>query len=89
VLSKIRLDSLEVPELLVSQNTVLGDTSNDDTGIHPERVSRIQHSNNKPSDSEDDTFSTPEEDILNEVIENWEGFIRQSKHERKAIGRKN
>jgi len=61
----------------------------DDIRIHPDRVERIQHSDNQSSVSEIDTSSTTEEDIHNEVIENCEEFLRQSKQERKAIGRKN
>jgi len=61
----------------------------DDSCIHPDPVKRIQHSDNQYTDSDINMSSTSEEDIHNEVIENCEDFLRHSKQERKAIGRKN
>jgi len=85
----IQSNSPAVPDLLVSQNKAIGHTSKDDTHIHPERVNRIQYSDNQYTDSQVEVFSTSEEDIHNEVIENYELFLEQSKQERKAIGRRN
>jgi hypothetical protein len=57
--------------------------------IHPDRVLRIQDPDSDYSDSEPESVSMTETDIHNEVIENCEEFLKQSKQERKAIGRKN
>jgi hypothetical protein len=55
--------------------------------LHPSRLARLQESNSEYSDSEGDSISTTETDIHNEVIENCELFLEQSKQERKATGR--
>jgi len=48
--SMIQSDLPAVPDLLVSQNKVIGNTSKDDTRIHPEQVNRIQYSDKQYSD---------------------------------------
>jgi hypothetical protein len=55
--------------------------------IHPERVERIQTSDGDYIDSSEESDSTTETDIHNEVIDNCEAFLEQSKQERKDIGR--
>jgi hypothetical protein len=55
--------------------------------IHPDRVLRVQGSDSEYNDSEPESVSTTETDIHNEVINNCEAFLEQSKQERKAIGR--
>jgi hypothetical protein len=62
--------------------------------IHPSRVDQIRNSDGIFSDcdyvdSELGSVSTTETDIHNEVIDNCEKFLEQSKQERKAVGRKN
>lgn len=62
----------------------------EDLHIHPDRVGRIQASDNSYIDSGREWITTTETDIHNEVIENCELFLlEQSKQERKALGRKN
>ena len=56
-------------------------------GMHPDRVVRIQNSESDYSISKHELISTTETDIHNEVIDNCEAFLEQSKQERKAIGR--
>jgi hypothetical protein len=55
--------------------------------IHPDRLVRIQNSDESYIMSDGDSVSTTETDIHNEAIENCELFLEQSKQERKAIGR--
>jgi hypothetical protein len=55
--------------------------------IHPERVERIQTSNGDYIDSSEESDSTTETDIHNEIISNCEAFLEQSKQERKTVGR--
>jgi hypothetical protein len=55
--------------------------------LHPSRLKRLQELDNDYSDSEGDSISTTETDIHNEVIDNCEISLEQSKQERKAIGR--
>jgi len=57
--------------------------------VHPSRVGRICTSSGDFSPSESDSGSTTQTNIHNEVVENRELFLEQSKQERKAIGRKN
>ena len=84
--STIQSDLPAVSDLLVSQNKLIGNTSKGDTRIHSERVNRIQYSDKQYLDSQVEVSSTSEEDIDNQVIENCELFLEQSKQERKAIG---
>jgi hypothetical protein len=60
----------------------------EELNIHPDRVPRIQDTDNDYIDSEPDSVSTTETDIHNEVIDNCEAFLQQSQEERKSIGRK-
>jgi hypothetical protein len=55
--------------------------------VHPSRVAKIQDPDSNYSTSECDSVSTTETDIQNQVIENCEAFLEQSKQERNAIGR--
>ena len=55
--------------------------------IHPERVERIQTSNGDYIDSSEESDSTTETDIHNEIINNCEAFLEQSQQERKTVGR--
>jgi hypothetical protein len=57
--------------------------------VHPDRVANFQKSEDSYSLSEQDSVSTTETDIHNEVIDNCEIFLEQSKSESKAIGRRN
>jgi hypothetical protein len=59
----------------------------EDSNIHPDRVFKIQNPDSDYIDSESDSVSTTETDIHNEVLENCETFLEQSKQDRKAIGR--
>jgi hypothetical protein len=56
-------------------------------GVHPDRAANILTSEGSYEPSECDTLSTTESNIHNEVIENCEAFLEQSKQERKTIGR--
>jgi hypothetical protein len=57
--------------------------------VHPSRTAQVQTSDRDYIESDSESISTTETDIHNEVIENCETFLEQSKQERKAIGRKN
>jgi hypothetical protein len=57
------------------------------SAIHPDRLARIQESDDSYNTSDGDSVSTTETDIHNEVIDNCETFLQQSQQERKAIGR--
>jgi hypothetical protein len=74
-------DSRELPRI---QQREISDISH----IHPSRVSRLGTTNSDYIVSEGDSVSTTETNIHNEVIENCELFLEQSKQERGAIGRK-
>jgi hypothetical protein len=54
--------------------------------IHPERVERIQTSDGDYIDSSEESDSTTETEIHNEIINNCEAFLEQSKQERKTAG---
>jgi len=79
-------DSAALPQLPLSQQ-VPGNCSKDlpspGQHIHPSRLDRIGCTD---SSSEYGSVSTTETDIHNEVMENCELFLQQSKRERKAIG---
>jgi len=55
--------------------------------VHPSRVQGIQNSDSDYITSEHKSISTTETNIHNEVIDNCEAFLQQSKQERKAVGR--
>jgi hypothetical protein len=57
--------------------------------VHPSQVGKNQNPDSDYSPSEHESFSTTETDIHNDVIENCEVFLQQSKQERQAIGRSN
>jgi hypothetical protein len=57
--------------------------------IHPDRIERIQTSDADCPGSDIDSVCTTETEIHNEVIDNCELFLEQSKQERKAIGCRN
>jgi hypothetical protein len=56
-------------------------------GVHPNRVLNLRGSEDSQYTSDGDLISTTENDIHNEVIDNCEAFLKQSKEERKDIGR--
>jgi hypothetical protein len=58
-------------------------------GVHPDRVGNFRDSEESYRSSDGDTVSTTETEIHNEVIENCELFLEQSKQERKSLGRFN
>jgi hypothetical protein len=74
-------------EILSTQTKSL--SGKDSCYIHPSRLAAIQGPSGQDSDYRDDSVSTTETDIHNEVIKNCELFLAQSKQERKAIGPKN
>jgi hypothetical protein len=55
--------------------------------IHPECVERIRTSDGDYIYSSEESDSTTESDIHNEIINNCEAFLEQSKQERKTVGR--
>jgi hypothetical protein len=57
--------------------------------IHLSRIHQIQCSEDSYVESEVESDSTTETNIHNEVIDNCELFLEQSKQERKALGRRN
>jgi hypothetical protein len=56
--------------------------------IHPDLVKRIQATDSDYTDSNIESVSKTESNIHDEIIENCEALLEQSKQERKAIGRK-
>jgi hypothetical protein len=58
------------------------------SGIYAERITNIQNYDSDYCTSAGDSVSTSATDIHNELIENCELFLEQSKQERKAIERK-
>jgi hypothetical protein len=58
------------------------------SGIHAESIMNIQNYDSDYYTSAGISVSTSDPDIHNEVNENWELFLEQSKQERIAIGRK-
>jgi hypothetical protein len=94
----IHIDNLKVrsefrPEPLIQQaspaeSEKLVPSSNPPSQyIHPDRIERIQTTDGDYIDSDIESVSTTESDIHNEVINNCEAFLEQSKQARKAIGR--
>jgi len=83
----IHIDNLRAKTLVGSPAKLKGRHS-PDSSVHPSRVAQIQNSTTKYSDSNTGSISTTETDIHNEVINNCEIFLEQSKQERKAIGRR-
>jgi hypothetical protein len=55
--------------------------------VHPSRVAQVKTSDRDYSENE--SIGTTESDIHKEIIENCEAFLEQSRHERKAEGRRN
>jgi hypothetical protein len=55
--------------------------------IHPDRIANFHNSKSDPNTSDGDTVSTTESEIDNEVINNCKAFLKQSRQDRKAIGR--
>jgi hypothetical protein len=84
----IHIDNLKarsIPSKKEESNTTIDIWS---THIHPERISRIDNTGNSYSDSHSEVSSTSEDDIHNEIIDNFDAFLEESRQERKAIGRK-
>jgi hypothetical protein len=59
----------------------------EDDNIHPDRIARLQHTDSDYIDSDSESISTTETDIHNEIINNFEAFLKQSQQERKTVGR--
>jgi hypothetical protein len=59
------------------------------SGVHPDRIINLLNSEDSYDPSEDDSESITETKIHNEIIDNCEQFLSESKKEREAIGRKN
>jgi hypothetical protein len=57
--------------------------------VHPSRAAQVQTSNGDYINSDNESLSTTESNIHNEVIENCELFLEQAQQERKVIGRVN
>jgi hypothetical protein len=83
----IHIDNLKARSEVIQIKGPNNKISNPDTIVHPDRVSRIYNTDSDYNDSEPESVSTTETDIHNEVIDNCEEFLEQSKQERKAIGR--
>jgi len=56
--------------------------------IHPDRIGRVKTSEGDLPDSDIESISTAETGIHNEILNNCELFLEQSKQERKVIGRR-
>jgi hypothetical protein len=74
----IYIDKLKVRENIGKPE--LG-TESAPPGVHPDRVISLQASKESYNISEGDSVSTTETDIYNEVIDNCEIFLEQSKLE--------
>jgi hypothetical protein len=83
----IHIDNLKAREEVISIKENNLKTGSPDIIVHPDRVSNIDNLDSDYNDSESESISTTETDIHNEVIENCEAFLEQSKQERKNIGR--
>jgi hypothetical protein len=81
----IYIDNLKVRENIGKPELGTGSAP---PGVHPDRVINLQASGDSYNISEGDSVSTTETDIHNEVIDNCEIFLEQSKQERRAIGRR-
>jgi hypothetical protein len=78
----IHVDNIKIRENIgISERPIESRKSS----IHRDRIARIQYSGSDYTDSELDSVSTTETDIHNEVIDNCEVFLEQSRQERKAI----
>jgi hypothetical protein len=84
---KERLDVLIQRVSSVELNQSAIEESSPNLQIHPDRVRRIQASQDSYTESDIESNTTTETDIHNEVINNCEAFLEQSKQKRKAIGR--
>jgi hypothetical protein len=85
----IHIDNLKARSIVgkLSDNQGLELPDIDHTNIDPSRIPRIQNSSSSDIGSEDESVSISETNVHNEVIENCELFLEQSKQEQKAIGR--
>jgi len=77
----IHIDNLKVRKPVIPHDQIPSNI------IHPDRILRIQESNDSYITSDGDSVSTSETDIHNEVIDNCEAFLAQSQLERKTVGR--
>jgi hypothetical protein len=59
-----------------------------DLNINPDQLANLSRSDSSYCDSELESFCISESNIHNEIIDNCETFLEQSKQERKATGRK-
>jgi hypothetical protein len=83
----IHIDNLKARSDVIQVKETNNGNSNPDTSVYPDRVSRIKHRCSNYNDCESESVSMTETDIHNEVVDNCEAFLEQSKQERKAIGR--
>jgi hypothetical protein len=83
----IHIDNLKARTEVISIKENNPKTRSPDIRVHPDRVSKIGNLDSDYNDSESESVSSTETDILNEVIDNCEAFLEQSKQERKDIGR--
>ena len=81
----IHIDNLRARTLVGSPAKLKGRHS-PDSSVHASWVAQIQNSTTKYSAFDTGSISTTETDIHNEVANNCEIFVEQSKQERKAIG---
>jgi hypothetical protein len=79
---------LVTPEVPVVPVQASSDLEDKHRNIHPDRLVNLSRSDSSYCDSESESASTSESDIHNEIVNNCEAFMEQSKQERKAIGRK-
>jgi hypothetical protein len=83
----IHIDNLKAREEVISIKENNPRISFPDISVHPDRVLRIGNLDTDYNDSESESVSTIDTDIYNEVIDNCEAFLEQSKQERKNIER--
>jgi hypothetical protein len=83
----IHIDNLKIRSNISMTAIVLDMPGNHH--IHPSRLAASQEPSSQCSDSGADSDSTTEADIQNQVFENCDVLLSQSKQERKAIGLKN
>jgi hypothetical protein len=82
------IDNLEVRKNIGNPEKGLASSARPTlSAIHPSRVAQVQTSDGDYIESSSESISTTETDIHNEVIDNCEAFLEQSKQERKALGR--
>jgi hypothetical protein len=81
----IHIDNLKVGKDIENSKDELVPTI---TGVHPDQIVNFLNLEDSYSTSEGDPISMSEDSIHNEIIDNCEAFLAQSKEERKDIGRR-